>query len=183
MNEKRHAWQSRSSIDVISFYIRCLALVAVQCSSAACLTANLVCGASWLGGFQLKVCLNLVLVANTSLCSSANGQVTHSRLWVSSQKHGWVLDFWVPTLHLAKIRTKVKRKWCNFLSHQNAIISPRATNLLGRRSWFAYTWVINCICKWQNSLYSCLKGRCWLSLVFVWQLFSEHFYNSLLICS
>jgi hypothetical protein len=32
-------------------------------------------------------------------------------------------------------------------------------------------------------LYSCLKGRCWLSLVFVWQLFSEHFYNSLLICS
>lgn len=78
---------------------------------------------------------------------------------------------------LQKSEPKSKEKWRNFLSGQNAIISPRATNL-GRRSWFACACVINCICKWLSP-YSGLKGRCWLSLAFDILLFSEHFHNIL----
>lgn len=56
----------------------------------------------------------------------------------------WILSPWIPGMHLAKVRTKVKGKWRNFLSGQNAITSSRATNLLGR-SWVVCAY--NCICK------------------------------------
>lgn len=81
-------------------------------------------------------------------------------------------------MHLAKVRTKVKRKWRNFLSGQNAILSPRATNLLGRGSWFACAPIINCICRWQSPPHSGLKRKCWLSLAFDVLVFLEHFHNS-----
>lgn len=58
----------------------------------------------------------------------------------------WILNPWIPGMHLAKVRTKVKGKWRNFLSGQNAITSSKATNLLGRRSWVVCAY--NCICKW-----------------------------------
>lgn len=67
---------------------------------------------------------------------------------------------------LRKSEPKSKEKWRNFLSGQNAIISPRATNL-GRRSWFACACVINCICEWLRP-HSGWKRTCWLSPAFVW---------------
>lgn len=65
----------------------------------------------------------------------------------------------VPGMHQAKVRTKVKRKWWNLLSGQNAINSPRRTKFLGRTCWFDCAYVINCICKWHSHSHKCLKGE------------------------
>lgn len=121
---------------------------------------------------------HLDLVASRSILSSDCGQVMYSKVWTGNQGQGFSSGVWIPRMHLAKVRIKVKRKWRNFFSGQNAFISPRATNL-GRKSWFACPYVINCICKWQSPSHSGLKGRPWLSVVFDILLFSDHFCYSL----
>lgn len=65
----------------------------------------------------------------------------------------------IPGTHLAKVRTKVKRKWWNLLSGQHAIISPRRTSFLGRTCGFDCAYVIDCICKWHSHSHKCLKGE------------------------
>lgn len=56
-----------------------------------------------------------------------------------------------------KSEPKSKEKWRNSLSGQNAIISPRATILLGRGRWFAGARAISCLCRWQSPSHSGLK--------------------------
>lgn len=82
---------------------------------------------------------SLGAVASRCRLSSVSDQVAYSRLWttVRASVGSRMLSSWIQGMHLSKVRNKVKRIWRNFLSGQNAIISPRATNLLGRGSWFA----------------------------------------------
>lgn len=148
------AWWCRSSVSLVLSVSQCLAHGSFH-------TPLLPSGfkASGLGRFQPAACSQ----------HSVSDQVAYSRLWttVRASVGFWKLSSWLPGMLLAKVRTKVKRKWRNSLSGQNAIISPRATNLLGRGSWFACARAINCICRWQSPSHSGLKRSCWLSLAFV----------------
>ena len=114
------------------------------------------------GGFQPRICSWQISSLLGQWSSCLLPAVSCSRDCIAF----WILSPWIPGVHLVKVRSKVKGKWWNFLSGQNAITSSRATELLGRRSWFACAY--NCIRKWLSPSHSGLKGWCWLSLVFVW---------------
>lgn len=102
--------------------------------------------------WKLRSLWRLGLVGSRSFLCLVNAYSLGCKLTARTRLGLWALSsgLWIPGMRLSKVRTKVKRKWWNSLSGQNAIISPRTAKFLGTRRWFDCAYVIGCICKWQS---------------------------------